>query len=93
MRDRYSISGITVNKNLIPFDKESPFKASGIRIGTPAITTRGMGLREMEEIAELIVHALRNMDNPSLLKEIRLKVLKLCSNFPLYQERISAYGL
>lgn len=77
-------AGITVNKNLIPFDKESPFKASGIRIGTPAVTTRGMGSSEMEEIADFIVTVLKNMNNEKVYQDVRQKVHKLCSKFPLY---------
>ncbi|MBI1883683.1 MAG: serine hydroxymethyltransferase [Chlamydiae bacterium] len=80
-------SGITVNKNLIPFDKESPFKASGIRIGTPAITTRGMGPSQMSEIAELITDVLKHPDDKTI-QGVRQKVLKLCEQFPLYQDRL-----
>lgn len=85
-------AGITVNKNLIPFDKESPFKASGIRIGTPAITTRGMGTSEMEEIAELIVQVLKHREELKIIQEIRKKVLKICELFPLYQDRINNFS-
>lgn len=86
-------AGITVNKNMIPFDKESPFKASGIRIGTPAITTRGMGTEEMEKIAEFIVEVLKNKDNLNIIKGVRQKVLDLCEHFPLYSERIKNESL
>ncbi|MBI1869770.1 MAG: serine hydroxymethyltransferase [Chlamydiae bacterium] len=81
-------AGITVNKNLIPFDKESPFKASGIRIGTPAITTRGMNVKEMPMVAELIVEVLKHPDDSKTHQVVRKKVLDLCHAFPLYQERI-----
>lgn len=81
-------AGITVNKNMIPFDKESPFKASGIRIGTPAVTTRGMQSAEMAEIAECIVAVLKNLDNDTLITDVRKKVLLLCERFPLYADRI-----
>jgi glycine hydroxymethyltransferase len=84
-------AGITVNKNLIPFDKESPFKASGIRIGTPAITTRGMGSPEMEEIAQLIVQVLKHKEDAKVIQDVRKKVLKICEKFPLYQDRISDF--
>lgn len=76
-------AGITVNKNSIPFDTESPFKAGGIRIGTPAVTTRGMKEPEMLTIADFIDEALKNRDNAQVLEEIRLKVIELNKNFPL----------
>ena len=76
-------AGITVNKNSIPFDTESPFKAGGIRIGTPAVTTRGMKEPEMLTIADFIDEALKNRDNAQILEEIRLKVVELNKNFPL----------
>ncbi len=73
--------GITVNKNTIPFDPQSPFVTSGIRIGTPAVTTRGMGEEEMEEIAEIISKVIDDKENEATLKE---KVMELCNKFPLY---------
>ena len=76
-------SGITVNKNSIPFDTESPFKAGGIRIGTPAVTTRGMGQKEMLIVADFIHEALEHREAPAALEEIRLKVLDLNKKFPL----------
>ena len=76
-------AGITVNKNSIPFDTESPFKAGGIRIGTPAVTTRGMKEPEMLTIADFIDEALKNRDNAHVLEQIRLKVVELNKNFPL----------
>ena len=76
-------AGITVNKNSIPFDTESPFKAGGIRIGTPAVTTRGMTESEMLVIAEFIHEALENRGNPEALEKIRLKVINLNKGFPL----------
>ena len=78
--------GITLNKNTIPFDPESPFVTSGIRIGTPAVTTREMKEPEMKEIASLISKAIDNKDNEAKKKELREKVKALCLKFPLYLE-------
>ena len=75
---------ITVNKNAIPFDPEKPMVTSGIRIGTPAVTTRGMKEKEMESIAGWIVEAIKNKDNQSALSNIKAEVEKLCKRFPLY---------
>jgi glycine hydroxymethyltransferase len=77
---------ITVNKNLIPFDPKPPAVASGIRIGTPAITTRGMKESEIEKIAEYIDSAIDNKDNSQELKKIEEKVIELTNQFPLYPE-------
>ena len=79
-------AGITVNKNAIPFDPQSPMITSGIRIGTPAMTTRGMKKSEMVTIAGLIVDALKNRDDDLRLKNIRAEIAALCAQFPLYQE-------
>ena len=76
--------GITVNKNAIPFDPESPFITSGIRLGSPAVTTRGMGSPEMEEIAEIICQVLAAPDVPEVLDEARRRRQGLCDQFPLY---------
>ncbi len=78
--------GITVNKNAIPFDLEKPTVTSGIRLGTPACTTRGMGEREMEVIASLIDRTLKERNNPQALEMVRNEVRKLCVQFPLYPE-------
>lgn len=78
--------GITVNKNAIPFDEQPPTITSGIRIGTPAVTTRGMKEGEMEVIAELIFKTLTSGGNESILEEVREKVRELCEAFPLYSE-------
>ncbi len=77
-------AGITVNKNAIPFDTLGPLLTSGIRIGTPAVTTRGMKTSEMETIAKLIVAVLKNPNNDSLIKSTKAKVNELCEAFPLY---------
>jgi glycine hydroxymethyltransferase len=79
-------AGITVNKNTIPDDPQSPFVTSGIRLGTPAVTTRGMGIAEMGRIAELIDTALTNPDEESLSR-IKGEVEDLTSAFPLYQSK------
>ncbi len=78
--------GITVNKNAIPFDEQPPTVTSGIRVGTPAVTTRGMKEPEMELIATYIYEALKNRDNFSKLEEIKNKVRELCEAFPLYYD-------
>lgn len=80
---------ITVNKNTIPYDPQPPMVCSGIRLGTPAITTRGMGLAEMRMIAEMIGEALLKRDSDSHLLELRKRVRKLSSEFPLYRHRLA----
>ncbi|MEN6372976.1 MAG: serine hydroxymethyltransferase [Armatimonadota bacterium] len=76
--------GIVVNKNMIPFDKEKPFVTSGIRIGTPAVTTRGMKEPEMETIADLITTALSDPESEATKNSIRARVKELCDAFPVY---------
>jgi glycine hydroxymethyltransferase len=76
--------GITVNKNTIPYDPESPFVTSGIRIGTAAVTSRGFGLEEMDEIARIISLALKHKDDEQKLEEARQRVAALTEKFPLY---------
>jgi len=77
------IAGITVNKNTVPFDQRSPFITSGIRIGTPAITTRGMNESEMKHIGEFMVRVLKDTQNMELLAKIKQEVKELCDQFPL----------
>lgn len=79
-------AGITVNKNAIPFDRNPPMVASGIRVGTPAVTTRGMGEAEMDTIGELIARALKTPEDDGMLAAIRVEVERLCRKFPLYPE-------
>jgi len=78
---------ITVNKNLIPFDKKRPAITSGVRLGTPAVTTRGMKESEMKEIADVMNVSLTNKGDSSVLEECNKKVISLVKKFPLYQER------
>ncbi len=84
-------AGITVNKNTIPFDTNSPMVGSGIRIGTPALTTRGMKEPEMQQIAKLISRALQAVDNETELADVKREVRKLCDRFPLYAARLARY--
>ncbi|MGG4166044.1 serine hydroxymethyltransferase [Rossellomorea vietnamensis] len=79
--------GITVNKNTIPFDPESPFVTSGVRIGTAAVTSRGFGLEDMDEIASIMALTLKNHEDEAKLGEARKRVLDLTSKFELYPER------
>ncbi len=77
--------GITVNKNMIPNDPRKPFDPSGIRLGTPALTTRGMKEKEMELVGELIVRVLKNVSNASILEQVKKEVKELTRAFPIYQ--------
>ena len=79
---------ITTNKNTIPNDTESPFKTSGLRIGTPAMTTRGFTTEDFEEVGIIIIEALRNKDNEEVLDNLRKQVLRLTSSHPLYRKEV-----
>jgi glycine hydroxymethyltransferase len=81
-------AGITVNKNMIPWDPEKPMTTSGIRVGTPALTTRGMGPREMTLVASLIGRALDAPADEAVLAKVRGDVKDLCKQFPMYEDRI-----
>ena len=80
-------AGITVNKNTIPFDTNSPMITSGVRLGTPALTTRGMTEAEMSMIGKLIGEVLDNIDRQEIIQKVHSRVVKLSSKFPLYQQR------
>jgi glycine hydroxymethyltransferase len=82
-------AGITVNKNAIPFDQNPPMVASGVRLGTPAVTTRGMGEPEMDLIAEYISRVLASPEDTSALAKVKAEVEQLCQKFPLYPERLA----
>jgi glycine hydroxymethyltransferase len=82
-------AGITVNKNAIPFDQNPPMVASGVRLGTPAVTTRGMGEAEMDSIADYITRALASPEDSGVLASIKSEVEGLCRKFPLYPERLA----
>ena len=84
-------AGITANKNTIPFDTNSPMVASGIRLGTPALTSRGMKEGDMAEVARLVSRALHHVENETELAEVRRDVRKMCERFPLYAARLAAY--
>jgi len=81
-------AGITVNKNTVPFDPQKPFITSGIRMGTPALTTRGMKEPEMEKIATLIDRVISNLGDEEVYAQVKGEVLELCQKFPLYKKRL-----
>lgn len=78
-------AGITVNKNMIPYDPKSPFVTSGIRVGSPAMTTRGMGVEEVKIIVDLIDQVILNHDNKEKINSVRSQVNELCSSYPIYE--------
>jgi glycine hydroxymethyltransferase len=77
------VAGIVVNRNTIPFDKQPPRITGGIRLGTPAVTTRGFGKEEMKQIAAMIIKIITNIDNPKIKKKVREEVSQMCSCFPV----------
>ena len=79
-------AGITANKNMVPFDQRSPFITSGIRVGTPAITTRNMGSNEMKKIASFINTVVTDADNDDTIQNVKSQVKELCDSFPIYEE-------
>ena len=82
-------AGITVNKNTVPFDPQKPFVTSGIRMGTPALTTRGMKEPEMEQIAVLIDKVISNIGDDEIYAQVKQEVVELCEEFPLYSGRLA----
>jgi len=85
-------AGITVNKNMIPWDPEKPFVTSGVRVGSPALTTRGMGTAEMATVAKLIVRVLDAPTDEANLARVRGEVRELCAQYPMYDELLSPRG-
>jgi glycine hydroxymethyltransferase len=85
-------AGITVNKNTIPFDQNPPMVASGLRIGTPAITTRGMGPADMERVGDLIASALESRGDEHALAKVKSEVAEFVAGFPLYPRRLEEAG-
>jgi glycine hydroxymethyltransferase len=77
---------ITLNKNTVPFDDKSPFVTSGIRVGVPAITTRGLQENQMEEVVELIDRVLMNIEDAKVILDVKNEVKEFMTNFPLYPE-------
>lgn len=88
MEETLEKAGITVNKNAVPFDPRPPMVTSGVRIGTPAVTTRGMGEEEIDAISGFITRAAENHDNEKVLRGIRDDVRELCLKFPVYGHRL-----
>ena len=88
MEETLEKAGITVNKNAVPFDPRPPMVTSGVRIGTPAVTTRGMGEEEIDAISGFITRAAENHDNGKVLRGIRDDVRELCLKFPVYGHRL-----
>ncbi|MBM4255756.1 MAG: serine hydroxymethyltransferase [Deltaproteobacteria bacterium] len=87
-QETLDVARITVNKNAVPFDNRSPFVTSGVRIGTPAVTSRGMKEKEMDVIADLIFRALQKVGDEGALKAIGTEVRDLCQQFPMYKGRV-----
>ncbi len=75
---------ITINKNMVPFDSRSPFQTSGLRVGTPAITTRGLKEEHMEPIVEMIDEVISNIEDEKVLESVKKRVNKMMSEFPLF---------
>ena len=85
VQDSLDEAGITVNKNTVPYEPSSPFNPSGLRIGTPAVTTRGMKESEMKVIAEGIAKVIKNVEDKSVISKVKSEILELTKKFPLYE--------
>jgi glycine hydroxymethyltransferase len=83
VQETFDTVGITVNRNAIPFDEASKFNPSGIRLGSPSVTTRGMGEAEMRQIADMVATLLQNLDDEEVKGQIRARSRALCERFPL----------
>jgi glycine hydroxymethyltransferase len=90
VEEALEMAGITVNKNTVPFDPQKPFITSGIRIGTPALTTRGMKEPEMKKVASFIHEVISNIGNEEVYGKVKKDVLELCRKFPLYREKLES---
>ena len=90
IQEALDLAGITVNKNAVPWDDKSPLITSGIRIGTPALTTRGMTEADMEIVAGLIDRVVSNVGNKMEYERVRQDIQRLCTSFPLYRELAQA---
>jgi glycine hydroxymethyltransferase len=86
IQDRLDKVGIFVNRNAIPFDKRPPYDPSGIRLGSPAVTSRGLREKESRQIAGLVVKLIKDIDNPKVKKQIKKEVRKITKKFPTYDE-------
>ncbi|MCJ7574352.1 serine hydroxymethyltransferase, partial [Candidatus Bathyarchaeota archaeon] len=82
-------ANITLNKNSVPFQKESPFNPSGLRLGTPAVTTRGMKEDEMRVIAQCIVKVIDNYKDETVLEKVKQEIIELIKDFPIYPDFVS----
>ena len=80
-------ANITVNKNAVPKDPQSPFVTSGLRVGTPAITTRGFKEEEVEKLTGWMCDVLDDIENPEIIERVRKQVLALCGDFPVYEKK------
>jgi glycine hydroxymethyltransferase len=89
-QEALDLAGVTVNKNAVPFDDKSPLITSGIRIGTPAITTRGMKKLQMGIVAEFIDRVIVSRTNSTVLTQVSNEVKNLCTSFPLYSDLMSS---
>jgi glycine hydroxymethyltransferase len=85
VEDTLELADITINKNMVPFDSRSPFQTSGLRVGTPAITTRGMTQDQMEPIVDLIDEVISNIENETVINSVRKRVNEMMNGLPLFK--------